>query len=189
MDPREPLIPPATLPDLLAPGLRLISVGLNPSPASVAAQVYFAHPRNRFWPMLNASGLIDETLSPGPESMRRLFEVHRIGFTDLVKRPTAGVAQLRAADYREGALALRARLNGLKPGAVWFQGRTPWAQYLRHAEGSSAEAGWGLQAQTIDGAPVWVTPNPSPANAAFSLQELARQLAELAAWLERAGIA
>ncbi|WP_197513168.1 mismatch-specific DNA-glycosylase [Acidihalobacter aeolianus] len=183
MDPREPLIPPATLPDLLAPGLRLISVGLNPSPASVAAQVYFAHPRNRFWPMLDASGLIDETLSPSPDSMRRLFEAHRIGFTDLVKRPTAGVAQLRAADYRAGASALRMRLHGLAPRAIWFQGRTPWAQYLRHAEGSSADGDWGLQTQSIDGVPVWVTPNPSPANAAYSLPELIRQLAELATWL------
>lgn len=185
MDPRESLIPPATLPDLLAPGLRLISVGLNPSPASVAAQVYFAHPRNRFWPMLNASGLIDETLSPSPDSMRRLFEAHRIGFTDLVKRSTPGVAQLRAADYRAGASALRMRLHGLAPRAIWFQGRTPWSQYLRYTSGEAPAAVWGLQSQTLDGVPVWVTPNPSPANAAFPLDVLTAQLAALANWLAR----
>lgn len=185
MDSRGRINPLSTLPDLLGHGLRLISVGLNPSPASVASQVYFAHPRNRFWPMLNASGLTDEVLAPSAESMRRLFEVHHIGFTDLVKRPTPGVAQLRAADYREGAAALRMRLQGLAPRAIWFQGRTPWTQYLRHAEGEAPAAGWGLQPQTLDGVPVWVTPNPSPANAAFSLDDLIARLRMLAGWLDR----
>ena len=163
----------------------MISVGLNPSPASVLAQTYFANPRNRFWPMLNASGLLTDSLTPGPEAMRRLFEVYRIGFTDLVKRPTAGAAQLRESDYRGGAAALRARLMGLAPEVIWFQGRTAWRRYLHHTEGQSPAPGWGLQPQTLDGVPVWVTPNPSSANAAFPLEELIAQFRTLNEWLSR----
>ena len=176
---------PDTLSDWLGPGLRIISVGLNPSPASVAAQVYFAHPRNRFWPALRASGLIDEPLKPSLESMQRLFEFYRIGFTDLVKRPTPGAAQLRAKDYREGSLNLHERLKDLNPTVIWFQGRTPWVQFLRYTQGEAASARWGAQVQMLEGIPVWVTPNPSPANAAFRLEDLTLWMRGLATWLSR----
>lgn len=185
MDPKALIESPVTLPDWLGPGLRMISVGLNPSPASVQAQTYFAHPRNRFWPMLNGAGLIPECLVPGPDAVQRLFDVYRIGFTDLVKRPTSGAAGLHADDYRQGALALRTRLSGLDPAVIWFQGRIPWIHYLRYAENESPTALWGLQTQTIEGIPVWVTPNPSPANAKFSLNDLIVHLRALTHWLSR----
>ena len=77
-----------TLPDHLAPGLDIVSIGLNPSVYSVERGFYFARPGNRFWPALNASGLIPEPLAPSPEAVERLFRQYRIGFTDLVKRAT-----------------------------------------------------------------------------------------------------
>lgn len=179
-----------TLPDLLAPGLRLVSIGLNPSLPSVAAGFYFANPRNRFWAALNASGLLPESLAPGPEAMRRLLDAYRIGFTDLVKRPTRGAGELRAADYRAGALALEARLAPLAPRLLWFHGRVAWGRFLHHARGASPGAEWGLQPERLAGAPVFVTPNPSPANAAFSLEQLVghyRELAHCLAEVEQAG--
>ena len=60
---------PATLPDLLREGLVLVSVGLNPSPPSVAAGYYFANPRNRFWRALAASRLVPFELTPGIAAM------------------------------------------------------------------------------------------------------------------------
>lgn len=185
MDPGAELKQPDTLSDWLGPDLRIISVGLNPSPASVAAQAYFAHPRNRFWPALRASGLINEPLSPSLESMQRLFEFYRIGFTDLIKRPTPGAAYLRAKDYREGSLDLHERLKGLNPTVIWFQGRTPWSQFLRYTQGKTAGVNWGAQTQMLEGIPIWVTPNPSPANAVYRLEDLIMWMCELAAWLSR----
>jgi TDG/mug DNA glycosylase family protein len=44
-----PAQPPATLPDLLRPGLRLVVVGINPSLYSVAVGHYYARPGNDFW--------------------------------------------------------------------------------------------------------------------------------------------
>jgi hypothetical protein len=43
---------PATLPDLLAPGLRLVVVEINPSLYSVAVGHYHARPGNDFWKLL-----------------------------------------------------------------------------------------------------------------------------------------
>ena len=42
----------ATLPDLIAPGVRLLFVGINPGLRSVAVQGHFAPRGNRFYPAL-----------------------------------------------------------------------------------------------------------------------------------------
>jgi TDG/mug DNA glycosylase family protein len=86
-----------TLPDYLRPGLRIVSIGLNPSLPSVEAGFYFANPRNRFWRALNRSGLAAGPVTPSVKAMEILFERDDIGFTDVVKRPTRGGAELRAA--------------------------------------------------------------------------------------------
>ena len=63
-----------TLPDAVREGLRAIAVGINPSLPSVRAGFYFANPRNRFWPALNASRLVDAPLEPGPGAVTVLVE-------------------------------------------------------------------------------------------------------------------
>lgn len=161
-----------TLPDYLGPGLKIISIGLNPSPSSVKAGYYFANPRNRFWPALNGSRLVDEALVPGAAAMDTLVMRYRIGFTDLVKRPTAMGKHLRAADYREGALVLNEKLIKFQPGIAWFHGKIACRNYLKYAERVEADIPWGKQKWSIGAARVFVTPNPSPANAAFSVAQL-----------------
>ncbi len=171
-----------TLPDYLAPGLRLVSVGLNPSLASVRAGFYFANPRNRFWRALNRSGLLPDRVEPGRGGIERLFRTHGIGFTDLVKRATPGAGQLRAADFQVGAPRLRRCLLEARPVVAWFHGKLAWRHYLRWVEGLRPQAlDWGLQSRRIDGLPVFVTPNPSPANAVFSLDDLV-------AWYDRLAV-
>lgn len=174
-----------TLPDWLAPDLDIVSVGLNPSLSSVRAGFPFATPQNRFWRALNASGLIDETLEPGPAAMRRLLERHHIGFTDVVKRPTPGAAQLRAADFRTWAPRLAAKLLKAAPQLVWFHGKVAYREFLRYG-GSGigdwrTDLEWGLQPQRIGISRIFVTPNPSPANAAYSLDDLTLWYRSLAA--------
>lgn len=165
-----------TLPDWLAPHLDIVSVGLNPSPNSVRAGFPFATPQNRFWRALNASGLVDEPLEPGPAAMQRLLEYHRIGFTDVVKRPTPGAAQLRTADFRVWAPRLTEKLLDIAPRLVWFHGKMAYREFLRHGGSGTADGradlDWGLQPRRIGVSRVFVTPNPSPANAAYSLDDL-----------------
>jgi TDG/mug DNA glycosylase family protein len=165
-------MPQETLPDYLRSGLAIVSIGLNPSLPSVRAGFYFANPRNRFWRALNGSGLVPEPLVPGTAAMAYLFEECAIGFTDVVKRPTAGGRQLRAADFREGAPLLKAKLEDSGPLIAWFHGKQAYTNYLRYTGGSGNPVAWGEQAMQTGTSRVFVTPNPSPANAVFSLADL-----------------
>lgn len=168
-----------TLPDYLRPGLRVLSIGLNPSLRSVEAGFYFANPRNRFWPALLASGLAPPGLEPGARAIRVLYEEHGIGFTDVVKRPSAGGAALRVADFRRFAPELRDKLVEHRPGVAWFHGKQAYDGYLRFGEGRNPAGDWGEQPE-IAGCRIFVTPNPSPANAAYSLAALTDWYSRLA---------
>ena len=161
-----------TLPDILQTDLNLLSIGLNPSLPSVVAGFYFANPRNRFWTALNASSLLSEPVSPGPDSMQQLLEREGIGFTDLVKRPTRGASELRIQDYRQGAPGLRALIERYRPHYAWFHGKLAYKNFIRYADMKTDGGDWGLQQQRIGDSRIFVTPNPSPANAAFSLSDL-----------------
>jgi TDG/mug DNA glycosylase family protein len=174
-----------TLPDYLRPGLGILSIGLNPSLPSVRAGFYFANPRNRFWRALNASNLVAETLKPGIAANETLFHKFGIGFTDVVKRPTAGGNELRAADYREWAPLLKDKIERNAPGVAWFHGKQAYVNYLRYAEELRDKPCWGAQVFSIGKTRVFVTPNPSPANAAWSLAELGSWYRQLKAFSKR----
>ena len=75
-----------------------------------------------------------------------LAERYGIGFTDIVKRPTAGSAELRPREFREGVARLEALVGRLEPGVVWFQGALAWRAFARHAGWRvSGEVEWGAQ--------------------------------------------
>ena len=74
-----------TLPDYLEHGLDVVFVGINPGAYSAEVGHYFATPQNRFWPAVNRSGLLT---GPLDASTDHLALAQRIGFTDLVKRPS-----------------------------------------------------------------------------------------------------
>jgi len=161
-----------TLSDYLRHKLLYLSIGLNPSPLSVKAGYYFANPRNRFWKALNRSRLVNMALSPGESAMQELFTKYHIGFTDLVKRPTPMGKSLRVADFREGAARLKGEILEYQPEIAWFQGMVAWKNYLKYAEGIESKPSWGPQKTRIGKTKVFVTPNPSPANAQFSIEAL-----------------
>lgn len=158
-----------TLTDYLEEGLTIVFVGLNPSEYSVKVGHYFANPRNRFWAALNRSGLVDQEM--GPHNDAGLL-CHEIGFTDVVKRPTRQGSSLTAADFQRWAPVLKAKLLQHKPLIACFHGVTAYSAYLRHAEGIKDRAELGLQSRDIGDTRVFVVPNPSPANAQYSLDDL-----------------
>jgi len=175
-----------SLPDYLRDGLRVVSIGLNPSMGSVAAGYYFANPRNRFWQALNRSRLVGEDLLPGQESVEHLFRVHGIGFTDVVKRPTRSASAIRREDFRRGAVDLHEKILLYRPPIAWFHGMIAWRNQMKFGEGITGPANWGAQDYRIGETRVFVTPNPSPANAAYSLEIICRCYAELKAFIETA---
>jgi len=158
-----------TLPDYLKPGLVIVLVGLNPGLYSTSVGHYFALPRNRFWTAINRSGLLSEPLDASSDY--RMLE-QGIGFTDVVKRPSRGAADLKAADFREWAPVLKQKLERFQPLIVCFHGATGYRSYLKQAEGVDERPSLGLQTRTIGCSRVFLIPNPSPANAAYSLEDL-----------------
>lgn len=169
----------ATLPDYLQTGLDIVLIGLNPSQYSVEAGHYFANPRNRFWGAFNLSGLVARECGPTDD---HTLLTEGIGLTDVVKRPTRQGSGLKAADYRHWAPVLTEKLLKYQPRIACFQGLMAYKSYLRYAPDSTEEnADLGLQPVSIGESKLFVVPNPSPANAKFSLSDLAEWFGQLKA--------
>ena len=160
-----------TLLDYLEEGLAIVFVGLNPSEYSVKVGHYFANPRNRFWAALNRSGLVDHEVTPQDDASLLRYG---IGFTDVAKRPTRQGSGLSAADFRRWAPELRAKLVQYTPLIACFHGTMAYTAYLRYAEGIKDRPELGLQSRNIEDTKIFVVPNPSPANAQYSLDDLVR---------------
>lgn len=73
----------AGLPPVLDLHTRILILGSFPGNASLAAQRYYAHPRNQFWPLLSA--VLDEPLTDLPYDVRleRLLD-RGIGLWDVI---------------------------------------------------------------------------------------------------------
>jgi double-stranded uracil-DNA glycosylase len=160
-----------TLPDYLAPGMRLLLVGINPSIYSVRQGHYFARKTSRFWPAFSRSRLSADVRAVlgrddlGPEDDARLLELG-IGFTDVVKVPSANAALVTPALFAEWAPVLRQRVEQIQPTVAAFQGVMAYRAFERYALGvAKSVAGLGAQAIAIGRTRLFVVPNPSPANA------------------------
>jgi TDG/mug DNA glycosylase family protein len=159
-----------SLPDYLRPGLDIVFVGLNPGAYSAKLGHYFARTTNRFWPAVRAAGLVPADL--GPLTDHQVLE-YGLGFTDVVKRPSNGAADLRVADFRQWAPVLREKLERCQPLIACFHGLTGYRNYLKYAEGLAPESlALGPQDRAIGRSRVFVVPNPSPANAVYRLEDL-----------------
>jgi double-stranded uracil-DNA glycosylase len=169
--PTSDAYPFETLPDYLAPGMRLLLVGINPSVYSARQGRYFARKTSRFWPAFSRSRLSAPVRAAigrddlGPEDDARLLEFG-IGFTDVVKVPSANAAQVAPALFAEWAPILRQRIEGIQPRVAAFQGVTAYRAFERCALGEpKSGAGLGAQVRVIGRTRLFVVPNPSPANA------------------------
>ncbi len=181
----------STLPDILAPGLKVIFVGINPSLYSVEKGHYFARPTNRFWPALSRSHLsLDARNRRGyaellPEHDLSLLE-DGFGFTDVVKVPTSSASDLHAGDFAEWAPRARSRIEHYSPRIACFQGATALRPFLRYAmETEPDQLALGLQGERMGHTRIFMVPNPSPANARFRLDDLVHWMDDLAETLAK----
>src|SRR5437660_9915284 len=108
-----------TLPDVIAPNLRVLFCGINPGLYTAAVGHHFARPGNRFWPALHKSGFTDRLLSPFAE--RELLK-SRIGISNVVPFATASAAELTKEDFIAGGRALAAKVKRYRPQAVAILG-------------------------------------------------------------------
>ena len=160
--------------------MRVLFVGINPGMRSAAVGHHFAGPSNRFWKLLFDSRLVPEPI--GTEEDHRLPE-WGFGITNLVPRATPGIDTLRPAEYVAGALALRRKVRRWKPVVVAFVGVTLFRAVFAVKPGVPVPLGLRHESVTLEGARVFVLPNPSGRNANFSYQEMLAAFTRLRRWI------
>ena len=162
---------PSEVPDVLAPDLRTVFVGINPGRVSAAARAHFANPRNDFWRLLHAARLTSRLYEPH-EQFGLLEE--GIGVTNAAYRTTPGSGDLRRADFAGSAERLERIARELRPRWLAFVGKEAY----RGTFGARPEL--GLQQQKLGATQLFVLPSTSPANAVVPWPERRRWFEELA---------
>jgi TDG/mug DNA glycosylase family protein len=165
-----------TVPDVIAPGLKVLFCGINPGLYSGAVGHHFARPGNRFWKALHLAGFTPRLLSAFEE---RELLAWGCGITNLVGRATAVASEIPRAELIAGVGVLEAKAQQFRPLCVAVLGLGAY----RIAFGRP-DAGIGAQTQSLGPSRLWVLPNPSGLNAHFQLAQLADLFAELRAAAE-----
>lgn len=146
--------------DVITDRPRILFVGINPGLRSESLGHHFAGPHNPFWRLLHTAGLTPVALTHDED--QRLAEFG-MALTNLCPRATRSAAELGAGEIERGKLAVTRKIRRLRPEVVAFVGITIYRQFF----GRGASAGAGAKTETIDGARVFVLPNPSGLNASF----------------------
>jgi double-stranded uracil-DNA glycosylase len=155
-----------TVPDLIAPDLDVLFVGINPGLYSAATGHHFARPGNRFWPALHLSGFTPRLVKPWEE---KILLDYGIGITNLVRRATVAADELSTQELRQGRQRLARKVRRFRPGVVAVVGIGAYRiAFVR------PKAGFGLQPELLGTSAVWVLPNPSGLNANHQLPDLVK---------------
>jgi len=166
-----------TVPDVIAPGLRILFCGVNPGLYSGATGHHFARPGNRFWPTLHKAGYTDRLLSPAEEQ-----ELLGLGYgiTNLVARSTATADELTSEELVQGRQRLLVKVKRHQPKALAVLGIGAYRTAF-----SRPKAILGEQPEPLDRTTVWVLPNPSGLNAHYQIDDLVRHFRVLRMAVER----
>jgi double-stranded uracil-DNA glycosylase len=160
-----------TIPDVIAPGLRVVLAGINPGLYSAATGYHFARPGNRFWPALHRSGFTERVFRP--DEQEQLLGLG-LGITNIVARATARADELRPAEFLTGARILTAKITRLRPSWLAVVGVTAYRAAFGHRH-----AAVGPQDEPIGETRVWVLPNPSGLNALWTTPKLIEAFRDL----------
>jgi double-stranded uracil-DNA glycosylase len=153
---------PSAVPDVLAPGLRVVFCGINPGRWSAAAGHHFANPRNDFWRLLHDAGLTPRRLAPNEQLQ---LPAYGFGVTNAAYRTTRGSSDLRKADFDGARERLERVVAELQPKVIAFVGK----EAFRGTFGERPSL--GLQRRRLDETLLFVLPSTSPANAAVPYGE------------------
>lgn len=155
-----------TVPDVIAPDLRVLFCGINPGLYTAAIGHHFGRPGNRFWPALHAGGFTPRLLAPHEE--KELLPLG-LGITNLVSRTTATADELTAEEIRRGGVELVGKITRYRPRVLALLGLTVYRLAFNRPK-----AAMGSQTERIGDTRVWVLPNPSGLNAHFQAKDFAR---------------
>lgn len=159
--------------------MRILFVGINPGIRSAAMGHHFAGHSNRFWRLLGASGLV-------PEGTGTLDDVRLpawgFGMTNLISRATPGIDALRPEEYAAGIRTLRRKVRRWRPQIVALVGVTLFRVIFDRRPGRPVALGG--QPERLEGARVFVLPNPSGRNANYSYEQMLAAFTDLRQALE-----
>jgi len=156
---------------VIAPRLRVLLCGINPSLYSAAVRHHFARPGNRFWRALHGAGFTPRLLSPAED---RLLLGHGLGLTNLVARATASASELRREELLDGRRRLARKVTRFAPRFLAILGIGAFRSAF-----AEPEAQVGRQRTRLGSTQLWVLPNPSGLNAHFQIDELVAAFREL----------
>lgn len=159
------------LPDLLARHLKVLFCGINPGMTAAATGHHFAGRSNRFWRVIHLAGFTPEEISPQED---RAILRYGCGVTSVVKRPTARADQLSPEEFTSAAAEFEQKIAHYAPHVVAFLGKAAYC-----ALSGQRDIAWGLQSTRMQGAAIWVLPNPSGRNRAFPLGHLVEAYRQL----------
>ena len=162
---------PDRLPDILAKDLAVVFCGINPASSAAGAGHHFVAGSNRFWRVIHLAGFTPAVIRP--ENDRTILR-YRCGLTAAVDRPTTSADQVSTREFVAAAKQLERKICRYAPRCIAFLGK---AAYL--ALSSRRDVAWGAQPGLFGGATVWVLPNPSGRNRAFTLEQLVARYQEL----------
>ena len=177
--------------DRIAPGLKVLFVGINPGVRSALTGHHFAGFSNRFWKLLAESRLVPEPITYKDDA--RLLE-WGYGVTNLVARPSPGIDDLKPSEYVDGWTVLERKIKRHRPRVVALVGVTLY-RAIMPLIGDPPELGRramvkpesviGLRPEVIHGARLFVLPNPSGRNANFTQAEMLGAFQSLKTFIDR----
>lgn len=136
---------------------RILILGSFPSVRSREAGFYYAHPQNRFWPLL--ARLFDEPLPQTTEDRRDFALRHGIALWDSIEScAITGSSDASIREAKPNDIARLIRQTGIQ--RIYCNGQQSYKLYQKYCADSC-----GLNAIPL--------PSTSPANAAWSLDQLA----------------
>lgn len=134
----------------------ILFIGFNPSLRSHELGYNYAGRSNRFYTILYQADLTDQRFQP--EDSPQLLPLYRYGFTNIVARPTKSADELTSADYDEGRLILREKLQRYRPRIACYVGKGVYEQFVKRRGGIA----WGVQAESqVAGVVDFVAPSTS----------------------------
>ncbi|MCJ7608913.1 mismatch-specific DNA-glycosylase [Candidatus Bathyarchaeota archaeon] len=143
-----------SLPDYLEPKQKVVFVGTNPGRLSVLRGHYFARPGNHFWRLLHESGLVPAALTSEQDTE---LPNYGYGLTDIVKKATRSIKDLRKDDYEKGIMEFKDKMGVNRPCIICFVGINPFRKYFKFKD----KLDFGPRPEKIHSSRVFIIPTMS----------------------------
>lgn len=162
-----------TMPDIIAPNLKVLFCGINPSLYSVVIGHHFGRPGNRFWKAIHQAGFTPRLYHPSEDAS--LSDLG-YGITNMAPRATARADELSKAEIQAGQKLLADKIQQYQPKCLAFLGISAYRIAFAQPKAKiGPQPPW-------QGTDIWALPNPSGLNAHYQVNDLA----EVYSWLLKA---